>query len=102
MALLMALIFTATGCDYSDRVKENYQKLQEEDNNNSDIYSNNYNWAIIRLASGEVVEGRVEDWMPYMDGCFKVIIDGITYMTHSNNITLKIVPMNNQADDNNP
>ena len=48
-----------------------------------------YDYAIIQLQNGEVVEGRVEKWSDYEDGDqIQVTIDGKTYLEHSSNIDL--------------
>ena len=49
----------------------------------------NFNYAIIALPNGEVVEGKVQSWRDYEDGDqLQVKIDGVTYLTHATNIVL--------------
>ena len=48
-----------------------------------------YEYAIIGLPNGEVVEGRVSSWTDFEDGDqIQVRIDGKTYLVHSSNIVL--------------
>lgn len=48
-----------------------------------------YDYAIIRLANGEVVEGKVEKWRDYEDGDqIQVTVNGKTYLVHSANVDL--------------
>ena len=48
-----------------------------------------YDYAIIGLPNGEVVEGKVSSWTDFEDGDqIQVKIDGKTYLVHSSNIVL--------------
>lgn len=48
-----------------------------------------YDYAIIALPNGEVIEGTVYSWRDYEDGDqIQVCIDGVTYLCHSSNVTL--------------
>lgn len=48
-----------------------------------------YNYAIIQLPNGEVVEGKIESWRDYDDGeQLQVKMNGITYLTSSYNCVL--------------
>ena len=48
-----------------------------------------YEYAIIALPNGEVVEGKVSSWTDYEDGDqLQVKISGKTYLVHSSNIVL--------------
>ena len=48
-----------------------------------------YEYAIIGLPNGEVVEGRVSSWTDFEDGDqIQVKIDGKTYLVHSANVVL--------------
>lgn len=48
-----------------------------------------YDRAIISLADGSVVTGRVQNWRDYEDGDqIQVKVDGKTYLVHSTNVTL--------------
>ena len=49
----------------------------------------NYNYAIIELPNGEVIEGKVSSWKDYEDGDqLQVVIDGVTYLVHSSNVAM--------------
>ena len=48
-----------------------------------------YEYAIISLPNGEVVEGKVTSWTDYEDGDqLQVKINGKTYLVHSSNVVL--------------
>jgi len=48
-----------------------------------------YEYAIIGLPNGEVIEGRVSSWTDFEDGDqIQVKIDGKTYLVHSSNVVL--------------
>ena len=48
-----------------------------------------YEYAIIALPNGQVVEGKVTSWTDYEDGDqLQVKIDGKTYLVHSSNVVL--------------
>ena len=48
-----------------------------------------YEYAIIALPNGEVVEGKVTSWTDFEDGDqIQVKIEGKTYLVHSSNIVL--------------
>ena len=48
-----------------------------------------YEYAIINIGNGEVIEGKVQSWTDYADGDqIQVKIDGKNYLVHSCNITL--------------
>ena len=48
-----------------------------------------YEYAIISLPNGEVVEGKVSSWKDFDDGDqIQVKIDGKTYLVHSSNVAL--------------
>ena len=48
-----------------------------------------YEYAIIALPNGEVVEGKVSSWTDYEDGDqLQVRINGKTYLVHSSNVVL--------------
>ena len=48
-----------------------------------------YEYAIIGLPNGEVVEGKVSSWTDFEDGDqIQVRISGKTYLVHSSNIVL--------------
>ena len=48
-----------------------------------------YEYAIIALPNGEVVEGKVSSWTDFEDGDqIQVKINGKTYLVHSSNVVL--------------
>ena len=48
-----------------------------------------YEYGIIALPNGEVVEGKVSSWTDYEDGDqLQVKINGKTYLVHSSNVVL--------------
>ena len=48
-----------------------------------------YEYAIIALPNGEIVEGKVTSWTDFEDGDqTQVKIEGKTYLVHSSNIVL--------------
>jgi len=48
-----------------------------------------YEYAIIGLPNGQVVEGKVSSWTDFEDGDqIQVRIDGKTYLVHSSNVVL--------------
>ena len=52
-------------------------------------FTYSYEYAIIGLPNGEVVEGKVSSWTDFEDGDqIQVKIDGKTYLVHSSNVVL--------------
>lgn len=48
-----------------------------------------YDYAIIMLPTGEIVEGDIQSWTDYSDGDqIQVKISGISYLVHSEDIVL--------------
>ena len=48
-----------------------------------------YEYAIIALPNGEIVEGKVSSWTDFEDGDqLQIKIDGKTYLVHSSNVVL--------------
>lgn len=73
IALLVVMLFTLCACGNRDMWDTVYT----------------YDRAIISLADGTVVEGRVQNWRDYEDGDqIQVKIDGKTYLIHSMNCSL--------------
>lgn len=69
-ALLM--IFVLTGCN---------KQLND--------FTYKFDYAIIELQNGDVVEGKVESWLDFEDGDqIQVKVNGVTYLVHSSNVTL--------------
>ena len=58
---------------------------------NKDVWDTVYtfDYAIIKLPNGEIVEGKVDKWTDYEDGDqLQVTIDGKIYLTSTLNCTL--------------
>lgn len=48
-----------------------------------------FDHAMIKLADGEIVEGRVDSWRDYENSDqIQVTVNGTTYLIHSTNVTL--------------
>jgi hypothetical protein len=47
-----------------------------------------YDYAIISLPNGEIVEGKVQNWTDYEGDQIQVKIDGKIYLVHSEDIAL--------------
>ena len=48
-----------------------------------------YDYAIIELPNGCVVDGDVTSWRDYEDGDqIQIVIDGVTYLVHSSKVAL--------------
>ena len=47
-----------------------------------------YNYAIIEMPNGEVVEGKVDSWCDYEGDQLQIAIDNVIYLVHSSNVTL--------------
>ena len=72
LILGILVIFVLSGCNR--QVFDNYQ----------------YDYAIIKLPSGDIVEGKVDSWKDYEDGDqLQIKIDGINYLVHSSNVVLE-------------
>lgn len=49
----------------------------------------NFDYAMISMPDGTVIQGTVDSWRDYEDGDqLQVTIDGVTYLTHSTNVVL--------------
>lgn len=49
----------------------------------------NFDYAYIKLPTGEVIEGEVQAWRDYEDGDqLQVTINDVTYLTHASNVCL--------------
>lgn len=58
---------------------------------NRQIFDATYKFdtAIISLPDGSVINGKVDSWLDFEDGDqIQVVIDGVTYLVHSNNVAL--------------
>ena len=54
-------------------------------NGNEQVFDTNwkYEWAIIQLGNGELIEGRVSSWRDFDESdCVQFTMNGITYLTH--------------------
>lgn len=52
-------------------------------------FTYSYNYAIIELPNGEVIEGKVSSWTDFEDGDqLQLVIDGVTYLVHSSNVVM--------------
>ena len=74
-------------------------KLIEFSSNTHGSNVRSYEYAIIGLPNGEVVEGRVSSWTDFEDGDqIQVKIDGKTYLVHSSNVVLISNGLENQRN----
>lgn len=57
---------------------------------NEQIFDTTYSYerAIVALPGGRVVEGECSSWKDWEDGTIQVVIDDMTYYTHSANVIL--------------
>ena len=73
MAAALALMFSLCGCGNYGVFDTTYE----------------YDYAIISLPNGDIVEGEIEKWWDYGDGDqIQVKIDGKLYLVHSEDIVL--------------
>ena len=71
--VLVVLMMALTGCGNRDMFDT--------------VFS--YEEAVLSMADGTIVRGKVENWRDYEDGeQIQVKIDGVTYLVNSVNITL--------------
>lgn len=71
--LLAVCMFLFTGCGNKQLFDTTY----------------NFNYAMIRLQNGSVIEGKMQSWKDFEDGDqLQVKIDNVTYLVHSFNCTL--------------
>lgn len=71
--LILTVVMLLTGCG-------NYQTFD---------FQYTYNYAIIKLQNGEIIEGSIESWRDYADGeQLQVKVNGVLYLTNSYNCTL--------------
>lgn len=71
--VLVALMVALTGCGNRDMFDTVYT----------------YDEAVLSMADGTIVRGKVQNWRDYEDGeQIQVKIDGVTYLVNSVNITL--------------
>ena len=57
---------------------------------NQQIFDTTYtfNYAIIEAPNGEIIEGEVDSWNDYEGEQLQIEIDGVTYLTHSENVLM--------------
>lgn len=48
-----------------------------------------YDYAIVQLADGSVIEGKVDNWCDYEGEQIQVTINGETWLVHSANLSLR-------------
>jgi uncharacterized lipoprotein YehR (DUF1307 family) len=47
-----------------------------------------FDYAIIKMPNGEIVEGKVDSWNDYEGEQLQIKINGVTYLTHSENVVM--------------
>ena len=60
-------------------------------NGNEQVFDTNwrYDWAILQLGNGELIEGTITSWKDFSESdMIQFTMDGITYLTHSSNVIL--------------
>lgn len=67
LVILLCILLLCTGCG-------NYQLIDT---------TWTYNYAIIELPNGEIIEGKVEFWNDYEGEQLQVKINGVVYLTNS-------------------
>ena len=86
VALIIAMIFIlAPGCNMPDSCNSctvcgNKQYFD---------FNYEFNYAIIKLPDGTIVEGRVETWNDYEGDTLQIRVNGVTYLVHSVNCVLE-------------
>lgn len=48
-----------------------------------------YDYAIVQLADGSVIEGKVDSWRDYEGEQIQLTINGETWLVHSANVSLR-------------
>lgn len=48
-----------------------------------------YDYAIVQLADGSVIEGKVDSWRDYEGEQIQITINGETWLVHSANLSLR-------------
>lgn len=60
-------------------------------NGNEQVIDTNwrYNWAILQLGNGELIEGQITSWKDFSESdMIQFTMNEITYLTHSSNVIL--------------
>ena len=70
--LVVAMMFCLVGCGNQQLFDATYT----------------FDYAIIELPNGEIVEGEVDTWNDYEGEQLQIKIDGVTYLTHSENVVM--------------
>lgn len=58
---------------------------------NEQVFDTNwrYDWAILQLGNGELIEGQITSWKDFSESdMIQFTMNGITYLTHSSNVIL--------------
>jgi len=85
-SLLLIVLFCFTGCNTNGCILNSCTCL-----GNKQMFDFNYkfNYAIIELPNGKIVEGSIDTWTDYEDGDqIQVKINGVTYLVHSSKCVL--------------
>ena len=69
--LIVLMLFALTGC--------NYQVFDT---------TYNYDYAIIEMPTGEIIKGEIDKWTDYEGEQLQIVIDGVTYLTHAENVVM--------------
>ena len=51
-------------------------------------FTYSYNYAIIKMPDGSIVEGKVQSWADYEGEQLQIVIDGNTYLANSVNVVM--------------
>lgn len=72
LVLTVAMMFILAGCG------------------NQQIFDATYtfDYAIIELPNHEIIEGEIDSWLDYDGEQLQIVIDGVTYLTHSENVVM--------------
>ena len=85
-SLLLIALFCFTGCFTNGCILNSCTCLG---NKQTFDFNYNFNYAIIELPNGKVVEGDIDRWTDYDDGDqIQVTISGVTYLVHSSDCVL--------------
>lgn len=85
LSLLISLFFI-TGCEMNGCALNSCTCF-----GNKQMFDLNYtfNYAIIKLPNGDIVEGKLDSWNDYDNSDqIQVCINGVTYLVHAVNCTL--------------
>ena len=51
-------------------------------------FTYSYNYAIIKMPDGSILEGKVQSWADYEGEQLQIVIDGNTYLANSVNVVM--------------